>query len=149
MTCGRSSINVSASFAAATSTGVARTTRVVVLRPALHTRVPVAESHQATDTENLHRIVEFDRTNRGDFVAVMMIGVGLGAVEGVAAFAVGAGDEHCSHALVREQTVEAARGARLVIRMSVHGEKISCSIYSPPKRSVSSPDVTSRLQARW
>jgi len=46
------------------------------------------------------------------FVAVMMIGVGLGAVEGVAAFAVGAGDEHCSHALVREQTVEAARGAR-------------------------------------
>ena len=52
-----------------------------------------------------------------------MIGGGLGAVEGVAAFAVGAGDEHCSHALVREQTVEAARGARLVIRMSVHGEK--------------------------
>ena len=96
---------------------------VVVLGPALHARVPVAQSHQAVDAEDRHGLVELDGAHLRDLVAVVVIGVGLGAVQGVTALAVGARHQYGAHALVREQTVQPTRRTRFVVGVGVYGEK--------------------------
>ena len=110
--------------AAASSTGrPPEGRRRLVLRPALHARVVVAEQLEVGDAEDLAAGLELVRRS-GTTTALVVPGLaGLDPAGGVPQLAVGAGHQDGAHALGGVTGQDAARPDRLVVGMGVHGHE--------------------------
>ena len=126
--------------------------RPVLVLPVRHARVVVAERFHVADLEDPGRLFEFGQTQPGDCLRVVAGLAGLDPAGGVPVLAVGAGDNHCSDALVGVGSEDAATG-RLVVGVGVYrhqGERL-CHTHQPamprpgaPSGRLSRPAVPGR-----
>ncbi len=106
----------------------------VVLRPALHPRVVVAEQLQVRDAEDLATGLQLTAAQRDDDALVVAGVARLEPAGRVAQLTVRAGDEHGTYALSAVAGQDAARADGLVVGVGVHGHEGEGSVRHAKQR---------------